>query len=152
MKTAFSIWEDRIAPVFDTADQMLVVELEDARLVSQTRETLPAGDPLRKVARIVEMGIGTLVCGAVSRELQGRLAAGGIRFIPFVAGELQAVVAAWRGGRLPSPAFTMPGCGCGRRARCGRGGGRMRAGCGGGPRPCAGNRVVDVERKGGRNA
>ena len=142
MKTAFSIWEDRIAPVFDTADQMLVVESDDARMVSQTRETLPTGDPLRKVARIVEMGIGTLVCGAVSRELQGRLAAGGIRFIPFVAGELQAVVAAWRGGRLPSPAFTMPGCGLRARGRCGPGGANARR-CGGGP-AVYGNRMEDV--------
>lgn len=124
-----------MAPVFDTADQILVVESDDGRLVSQSRETLPADDPLGKVARVAELGVETLVCGAVSRELQERLTAGGIRFIPFVAGELQEVVAAWREGRLANLAFSMPGCGRGRRNRGGRGRGagmrgRRFGGCG----------------------
>ena len=113
-----------MAPVFDTAERVLVVESDDGRLVSQAHETLPADDPYRKIERLAELGVETLVCGAVTREMQERLTARGIRFIPFVAGELETIVHAWRDGRLDEPVFAMPGCGRHWRNRCGRGRGR----------------------------
>ena len=120
MKTAFSVYGDRIAPVFDTADRVFVVRSAAGGAVAEAWEAVPSEDPFRKVAHLAGLGIQALVCGAVSRPVQEMLAAQGIRITPFVTGELQSVMAAWREGRLNGAAFAMPGC-CGRRRnRCGQ--------------------------------
>jgi len=113
VKAAFSVWESRIAPLFDTARKVYLVESRDGRTVSESDHTL-AGDLPQRFTWLVEQGVDTLVCGAVSRPLQERLSAAGIRVIPFVAGGLREVIQAWRDGKLNGAAFAMPGC-CGRR-------------------------------------
>ncbi|MBE0564362.1 MAG: NifB/NifX family molybdenum-iron cluster-binding protein, partial [Krumholzibacteria bacterium] len=118
MKTAFACWDERIAPVFDTARQVLVVEDEAGRIVGRQVAALPDGLPVQRALALVEMGIGSLVCGAISRPLQQLVSAYGVRVVPFVAGALDEVVGAWQDGRLDQDAFAMPGvCGPGRRRR-----------------------------------
>jgi predicted Fe-Mo cluster-binding NifX family protein len=113
MKTAFVSWDNRIAPVFDTAQQIYIVETEAGRIVSATQGYLPAEPSVRKCLSLVEMGVAALVCGAISKPMQGLVAAYGIRVIPFIAGKLNDVVEAWLGGNLKQDFFTMPGCGKG---------------------------------------
>lgn len=119
MKTAFAHWNHRIAPVFDTARQIYVVDVESLRIVNEAQETLADDSPLRRVRRLAELGIEVLVCGAISRSLCALVAAYGIQVVPFVAGDLDSVVQAWLGGTLQGESFTMPGC-------CERGGRRFR--------------------------
>jgi predicted Fe-Mo cluster-binding NifX family protein len=122
-KTAFAYWDDRIAPVFDIARRIHVVESDSGRIVAETGEVLPDDLPVQKAHRLVELGVGTLVCGAISRSFHETVAASGIRVIPFVAGDLSDVIHAWLSGNLGSDTFIMPGC-------TGRGRGRRRGmGC-----------------------
>lgn len=118
MKAAFACWQDRLAPVFDTARQVRLVEAVSGRVVGETEVALAAELPLRKVLQLVEMDVGVLVCGAISRTVHEQVAAYGIEVIPFVTGELAAVVRAWLEGGLRGGAFAMPGCCRQRRRRC----------------------------------
>lgn len=125
MKTAaFAHAENRIAPVFDTAREVRVVVAEGGQILSEATERLPQNLPLMKALRLVELGVGTLICGGISRELHGVLHAYGIHVIPFVAGELPATLTAWLNGTLEGRDFAMPGT-------YGRGRGRGRGGKGG---------------------
>ena len=119
MKTAFAYWDDRIAPVFDIARRIHVVEADSGRIVAETGEVLADDLPVQKAHRLVELGVGTLVCGAISRPFHEMVAAYGIQVIPFVAGDLSEVIQAWLSGNLESDTFVMPGC-------SGRGRGRRR--------------------------
>ncbi|MCX6843600.1 MAG: hypothetical protein NTX53_15105 [candidate division WOR-3 bacterium] len=110
MKAAFAAWNNRIAPVFDVTRQVHVVESRSGRTVGTAQEIQLDGPPLARALRLAELGVGTLVCGAISRPLRGFVASQGIRVIPFVAGELDEVVRAWLGGGLAGDAFAMPGC------------------------------------------
>lgn len=124
MKLALSVWNGRISPVFDAAKHLLVLKVENGQVVSRLERGIGTDEPLSKAGRLTELGVETLICGAVSRPLAEVIAARGIRLIPFVAGETEEVVAAFLAGTLPSPALAMPGC-CGRRMRHqGRAGGR----------------------------
>jgi predicted Fe-Mo cluster-binding NifX family protein len=116
MKTAFAAWNNRIAPVFDVARQIHIVETESGRIVGESREELADDVPARKALHLAGLNIGTLVCGAISRPLQAMVAAYGIRVVPFVAGDLREVIEAWLAGRLEMDVFAMPGC-CGRGRR-----------------------------------
>ncbi len=110
MKTAFAYWDNRIAPVFDIASQIHVVETESGRVIAETDEVIANDLPVKKVFRMVELGVSTLVCGAISRPLHAMVIASGIRVISFVAGDLRKVIKAWLDGNLESVKFAMPGC------------------------------------------
>ncbi len=113
MKAAFSTWDNRIAPVFDVARQIQLVEAESGRILTETLEYLPDDRLPQKALRLTEMGVKTLVCGAISRPLHEIVMAYDIQVIPFVAGDLRQVIQAWLDNRLDQDAFAMPGC-CGR--------------------------------------
>ncbi len=109
-KAAFASWNDRIAPVFDTARQIRVFNIECGRIVSETREMLPEDFPVQKALRLAELGVNTLVCGAITGTMQSVVNSYGIQVIPFIAGNLNEVLHAWIGGALSQDAFAMPGC------------------------------------------
>lgn len=119
MKAAFAHWDHRIAPVFDTARRVHVAEAEAGRIVAQKEEILADDLPVHKAGRLAELGVDTLVCGAITRSLRAIVASYGIRVIPFVAGDLAEVIQAWLRGGLEGGGFVMPGC---------RGGGGVRRG------------------------
>lgn len=110
MKTAFAYWENRIAPVFDTARQINIVETDSGKIVSETLENLPEEMPVQKTMRLMELGIEGLVCGAISRQMFNMVSAYGIQVVPFVSGDLRDVINAWLTGGLERKKFAMPGC------------------------------------------
>lgn len=126
-KTAFAVWMNRIAPVMDVACTVCVVEGES--LSEGTHFSLPGDHPSAKALFLRELGVDTLVCGALSRNMLHLLNAQGIGVVPFIAGDLETVIGAWFGKGLPDGALAMPGCG---------GGGRFGHGCGGNRRTMGG--------------
>ncbi len=120
MKAAFPVWNDRIAPVFDVARQVRLVEIEAGCIISETDESLPENLLTAKAIRLAEHGVELLVCGAISRPLQAIVASYGIRVVPYVAGEIGEIVQACLAGTLGRDVFAMPGC-CGRGRRRGFG-------------------------------
>lgn len=116
-KIAFAYWGNRIAPVFDIARQIRIVEVESGRIARESEEILPSNLPSHKAVRLTELGIGTLICGAVSGPVLGLLEGYGIQVIPFIAGDVNDVINAWLNGRLNDNVFSMPGCGMRNRRR-----------------------------------
>jgi predicted Fe-Mo cluster-binding NifX family protein len=116
MKAAFSVWDNRIAPVFDVARQVLLVETKSGHIISETRMTLADTIPVQKAVCLAELDVGILICGAISRPLQDMITAYDIRIIPFVAGDLREVIGAWLAGKREIDLFAMPGC-CRRKKR-----------------------------------
>ncbi len=131
MRVALATWNGRISPVFDVARQVLLLDIEEGRAIGRHEETLPGTDPQSQAARLTALAPQTLICGAISQPMAAMLAAKGVRVIPFTAGTVEEVLAAWLAGSLPNPTLSMPGC-CGRTRRChgmryGAGNGRGRA-------------------------
>lgn len=122
MKTAFAHWDNRIAPVFDVARRIRVVESDDGRVVREAEALLEDGSLVRRAINLSQLGIATLVCGAISRPLREMILSNGIEVIPFIAGDLGDVIRAWRDGELEHERFAMPGC-------CGRGRGYRSRAC-----------------------
>lgn len=118
MKTAFTCWQERIAPVFDVARQARVIDDEGGDELVE----LPAGISQR-VAALTGMGVTMVVCGAISRPVQALLQSAGIEVTGFIAGGVDEIIAAWRAGQLKRTMYAMPGC-CGRRGGGGWHGGR----------------------------
>jgi predicted Fe-Mo cluster-binding NifX family protein len=111
VKAAFASWNHRIAPVFDVAQWIQLVETETGRIINQNRASVAGETPSQKASRLAELEVGILVCGAISRPMQDVITAYGIEVIPFIAGDLQEVIQAWLCGKLTSSnEYLMPGC------------------------------------------
>jgi predicted Fe-Mo cluster-binding NifX family protein len=110
MKTAFTVWNHRIAPLFDAARRIHLVVTVRGAILSRTTIAFIDPVPEQKVRQLVEMGVGGLVCGAISTPVAHLVTAYGIDLTADVQGDLETVIAAWQERRLGSDAFRMPGC------------------------------------------
>ncbi len=119
MKTAIPIWEGRVSPVLDTARQLLVVDVTDGQEASRTALDIPPMHFAQMAKFVRDLGVDTVICGAISRQLETKFATLGIRIIPWLRGEVDEVLSAHVNGNLQDGYFFLPGCGRGRR-RCGR--------------------------------
>ena len=127
MKAALTVWDGRVSPVFDVSREAVILTIENGTVAARRSENIEAPTAALKIDRLMELGVETLICGAISEPLHRELTARGVRVLGFVAGEIDEVVQAFLAGTLPAPALSMPGC-CGRQNRFrggrGRGGGR----------------------------
>lgn len=121
MKLAITVWNGRVAPVFDVAERCLVVSLKspDGENTPSQCMTIPQDTIEKKIDFFLGEGISLIICGAISRGYEELLVASGIEVISFIAGPVDSVVDAWHQDKLVRTEFSMPGCGCPRR-RCGR--------------------------------
>jgi predicted Fe-Mo cluster-binding NifX family protein len=110
MITAFSTWNDRIAPVFDVAGRVSLVKAEEGKVVSWSTHEIPPGPGIEKAEWLTRMGVQNLVCGAISRDLEILIVSYGIRIIPFIAGETERIIQGWLAGASIQRTFSMPGC------------------------------------------
>ncbi len=110
MRIAIPQWQGRIAPVFDVAGHLLLVDVEDNRETHREEKRLVKTEFSARAAEVLGYDADILICGAISAPLQLRIAASGIQVIAFICGTVDEVLAAYLRGQLASPAFVMPGC------------------------------------------
>ncbi|NDV18323.1 hypothetical protein GO013_02690 [Pseudodesulfovibrio sp. JC047] len=116
MNAAFSVWENRIAPVFDVTPELVIVTQQAERFIMK-RLPIQDNSPSTLVETLLGKHVSVLVCGAISRPLQNAITTRNIVIFPFISGQLDTVVNAWRTGDLENDRFRMPGCGH-RHGRC----------------------------------
>lgn len=116
MRVAFAYWKDRLSPVFDVSDRILLIDVENGR--EKRREDIPLAsrDPLHRAKEVSGLGAEKLICGAVSQIMEAALAGAGVQVTGFICGNLEAVISAFMCGELNDCRFRMPGC----RGKCRR--------------------------------
>jgi len=114
MYVAIPTLADRVSPVFDVAQNVLLVELDEAHEVYRQTVPLHSQDIAHRAAELAQYGVNVLICGAVSRPLEELLRAAGIHVIAQTCGPVEEVLRAFADNRLDQRAFLMPGC-CGAR-------------------------------------
>lgn len=133
-KLGVSIWEGRIAPVFDCSRRLRIAFVRGKEIAGNHEMELEEFNPVRRAAYLAGLGIEVLLCGAVSRPLADLISGHNIQIHAFLSGEAEEVLRACIENRLPAPEYIMPGC-RGRTGWCsgpggkrgrhrGRGGGR----------------------------
>lgn len=110
MKTAFTVWNDRIAPLFDVAGKIHVVESKAGTITAHTRVCFDDPLPALKVRRLADLGVQMLVCGAISRSARNMVTAYGIELVAYINGDLDTVIKAWQHDQLRTDVLRMPGC------------------------------------------
>ncbi len=111
MRIAIAHWQDRISPVFDVSDRLLLIDIEKGRELKREDSMLNCRGPFERAREVYRLGVQVLLCGAVSRPLETALISTGVRVIGFICGGLEDVLHAYINGRLTDKCFQMPGYG-----------------------------------------
>ena len=110
MKLALTVWEDRISPVADSSLQLLVVHLVNQTITDKWIAKFEDDNPIYKARKLFDLKVDAFICGAVSSFFANIVEGYGIRVIPFICGEINAVLNAYLTRRLSSSVYTMRGC------------------------------------------
>lgn len=114
-KIAFSIWNKRIAPVFDVARHLWIIETAEGEIVGQSERRFATDDTHERALRLAALQVEQLVCGAITRSSCDALMERGIKVVSFVAGGLEQVIQACLADSLKDGHLAMPGCRRGKR-------------------------------------
>ena len=130
MRLALPVWNGSVSPVFDSAEMLLIVGIDD-REATTRRELSMAGMDGRRRVELVAESADVVVCGAISRDMLACLVSRGITVHPWIMGTVETIIAQFIDGGSPGTDFLMPGCRRNRYGQCGQGrrcGGRGRRG------------------------
>ena len=111
MKVALTVWENRISPLFDCARMLLIVDITNQIETGRYFEPFHCESPSSRAAKLSDLSVQVLICGAVSDLFANMIETSGIKIIPFVAGAVDEVIDAYLTGSISSSKFQMPGCG-----------------------------------------
>ena len=109
MKIAIATWENRISPVFDTARNLLIVDVEDKQEIKRKEQVLVPQPMRERVHWMKKLGIDCLICGAITRPLYEALRSNGLLIIPYVCGDVDEILKSYLAGQDIENQFTMPG-------------------------------------------
>jgi len=109
MKVALPVWQGNVSSVFDFAHRLLLIELENGREKERQEVVLAGQSGPERAAKLKQLGVGVLICGAISRTLAEMINASGIRVLPFVTGSTEQIMNAYKTGQLSQPQYTLPG-------------------------------------------
>lgn len=115
-KIAFSLWNKRIAPVFEVARHFYVTE-EIAQCERAEEHSFTSDNSLERIDLLHALGVTQLVCGAITTETRALLINQGIMVCSFAAGDYEQVCKALRDGVINRKRHRMPGCGKQHQAR-----------------------------------
>jgi len=73
MRIALPVWNDRISPVFDTAQRFMVVEIEGNEEISRDSLFVPEIHFYDKARKLRDAGVDVLICGAIYSFRRGAL-------------------------------------------------------------------------------
>lgn len=109
LRVALPVWNGRVAPVFDCAERLVIVDIENSEEVNRREVILSYYPPPFRAERLRELGVDVLLCGAISRPLAGMISSSGVRLVPFIAGDVEQVLQAYLTGGLQTARFSVPG-------------------------------------------
>ena len=122
MKVAISIFENRISPRFDCTYRFMTVSIESGKIINKEKVVLSSINPIQSVNEIANLGIDTLICGAINEFTFRMLTRKGINVIPWIIGNTDEVLDLFLSGSLePGITFFPDGRRTCRRVRFGKG-------------------------------
>jgi predicted Fe-Mo cluster-binding NifX family protein len=109
-RIAIPIRDDCVSPVFDFARRLLLVEFENDLEVGRSETVIFPEPDFQRAARLSELQVQLLICGAISQDLTRWVLGAGIEILSYVSGPIDEVVKAYAAGQLAEPRFVLPGC------------------------------------------
>ena len=110
MRIAVTIWNNRISPVFDVAQNLLMIHFDDGEETTRRNLSLAGMSPLLKIETLRKSKVEMVLCGAISEPFLRLLTTSSIRVEPWISGNVDEIIQAVLQNRLSDPRYHMPGC------------------------------------------
>ena len=107
MKVVLTVWENRISPVADSARKLLILEVENRKIVGRRFEEFAEKFLLNRAGKLADINGEIFICSAISEFFASLIEGYGIRLIPFICGQVDEVLDAYLEGSLRGPKFLM---------------------------------------------
>jgi predicted Fe-Mo cluster-binding NifX family protein len=108
-RTAVPVFRGRVSPVLDTCTRLCLLESDGKQANARRTISVTPASLLDRVREIQKLGIGVIICGAVSDSFYNLLRDADIDLICGITGDIDEVIDAYRRGTLDHPCFRMPG-------------------------------------------
>jgi predicted Fe-Mo cluster-binding NifX family protein len=116
---AIPAFQERVSPLLDVSDRYDIYETENGEIKQKVRITVTCDSDARRIEKLKEIGVDTIICGAVSGHIARFIHERGMRLISMTYGPLEEIIDAYLRNALLS-CRTGPAV-CGRRQRRKRG-------------------------------
>lgn len=117
MKIALTVWGRWISPVFDSAQTLLIVNIDNGRVSDSQQVPFDAECPQALVKLLNKLGVSRLICGAISEYPAKILESESLQLTPFITGCIDEIVHELSKGKSISRSYLMPGCRCRKKMR-----------------------------------
>ena len=108
-RTAVPVFMGRVSPVLDTCTQLVVVESGGKDTIVRRTIPMKGGSLFKRARELHKLGIGVIICGAVSDVFFNLLHESDIELVRGIVGDVDDVIEAYCNGALGQPRFRMPG-------------------------------------------
>ena len=110
MRIAVAIWNNRISPVFDVAQNLLLISSVNGEETVRSSLSLAEMTPALKIEALKKNSVEVVLCGAISESFLRLLITSGLKVEPWVSGNIEEVIQAVLRNKLSDPRYHMPGC------------------------------------------
>ncbi|PIE60041.1 MAG: dinitrogenase iron-molybdenum cofactor biosynthesis domain-containing protein [Desulfobulbus propionicus] len=111
IKVAVTAWGDRVSPVFDAAQKLLIVTIAEANIIDRHLVYFDSQHVAQLIQMLKNEKVAALICGAVSEEPALLLETADFELIPFISGQIDEVLAMLMSEQPVWSMLKMPGCG-----------------------------------------
>ena len=105
-KVALSIFKNRISVRLDSADEILVLTLENNQIKNSETIRIIHGSPLDKIQQIIELNPDVLICGGLTQLCDRKLQNTNITVVPWTKGYAKDVFKQFFEGKINEPVTT----------------------------------------------
>lgn len=102
-RIALSTFKNRISSRLDSADEILILTLEDKRVKNSKTIRIVPSSPLDKIQQIIELNPDVLICGGITQLCNHKLKNTSITVIPWTKGNAEDVFKKFLEGKLTEP-------------------------------------------------
>jgi len=109
MRVAFSIWKDRVSPLFDSAAHLLLVEPNSRGLQEKSLVNVDSLSMLQRIQMLKKWNLDLFVCGGITPSVLKAVRNQSIETVPFMCGRVDDLIQALERGEDLRAMFSMPG-------------------------------------------
>ncbi|MCP3951803.1 MAG: hypothetical protein GY697_06220 [Desulfobacterales bacterium] len=92
MKIAIPAFHSKVSPRFDTAQELVLLEVINGNIIKRERQPLKAYSAAGKIKNLLKQGVDTLICGGIDRLSRQQIGFNRIEVYSWVTGEIEDAV------------------------------------------------------------
>lgn len=108
MKICLALYGNRLASLFENANQLKMYEYNHQEILPAGELWMPESGSSQKISAMLACGVNILICGGLSRSTKQFLSNSEICVWDWIRGQTEEVLQAWKNGSLDE--ILMPGC------------------------------------------